>query len=205
MIKFMSDIRDKTGFIARNWISVGSVYVTAGMTVRHRSKLLECVAGAVRKYALEHNYPLPEILLEPGRSIVGEAGITLYTVGVVKDVPGIRRFVSIDGGMTDNIRPALYGAVYEAALANKALQEPAEMVTIAGKACESGDLLIEDIHLPPVEKGDLLAVFSTGAYCYSMASNYNRNPRPAVIFVRNGKSRVISQGNVEDLVSLDEI
>lgn len=208
MIKFMSDIRDKTGFIAPE-LDIGG-----GLGIRYRrddrppsiEAFVECVAGAVRKYALEHNYPLPEILLEPGRSIVGEAGITLYTVGVVKDVPGIRRFVSIDGGMTDNIRPALYGAVYEAALANKALQEPAEMVTIAGKACESGDLLIEDIHLPPVEKGDLLAVFSTGAYCYSMASNYNRNPRPAVIFVRNGKSRVIVRRETyEDLVSLDEI
>jgi diaminopimelate decarboxylase len=108
--------------------------------------------------------------------------------------------------MMDNIRPALYGAGYEAVLANKAAQEPAETVTIAGKACESGDLLIENTILPPVEKGDLLAVFSTGAYCYSMASNYNRNPRPAVIFVGNGKSRVIVRRETyEDLVALDEL
>jgi diaminopimelate decarboxylase len=208
MLKFMSDIRAETGFVARE-LDIGG-----GLGIRYREEdqppsieaFVENIAGAVRKYAQEYNYPLPELMLEPGRSIAGEAGITLYTVGVVKDVPGVRRFVSVDGGMMDNIRPALYGAGYEAVLANKAVQEPVETVTIAGKACESGDLLIENTILPPVEKGDLLAVFSTGAYCYSMASNYNRNPRPAVIFVRNGKSRVIVRRETyEDLVALDEL
>ncbi len=208
MLKFMSAIRAETGFV------VPELDIGGGLGIRYCEEdqpppieaFVENIADAVRKYAQENNYPLPELMLEPGRSITGEAGITLYTVGVVKDVPGIRRFVSIDGGMMDNIRPALYGAGYEAMLANKAMQAPAEAVTIAGKACESGDLLIKNASLPPVEKGDLLAVFSTGAYCYSMASNYNRNPRPAVIFVRNGKSRVIVRRETyEDLIALDEL
>lgn len=148
----------------------------------------------------------PEFIIEPGRAIVGEAGVTLYTVGAIKDIPGVRKYVAIDGGMTDNIRPALYEAKYEAVLANRANEKPEEVVTIAGKCCESGDIIIKDIALPKVRRGDLLAVFTTGAYCYSMASNYNRNTIPPVIFVRGGKSGyAVRPQTYEDLTRLDAI
>ncbi len=148
----------------------------------------------------------PEFIIEPGRAIVGEAGVTLYTVGAIKDIPGVRKYVAIDGGMTDNIRPALYEAKYEAVLANRANEKPEEVVTIAGKCCESGDIIIKDIALPKVRRGDLLAVFTTGAYCYSMASNYNRNTIPPVVFVRGGKSGyAVRPQTYEDLTRLDAI
>ncbi len=206
MLKFMALVRKKTGFV------VSQLNMGGGLGIRYRSSdeppsietFVSNLATAVTNAAKENDFPQPELLLEPGRSICGEAGITLYRVGVIKDIPGIRRYVSVDGGMMDNIRPALYGAEYEAVLANKASQEGLQHVTIAGKACESGDIIINEVLLPAIEKGDLLAVFSTGAYCYSMASNYNRNPRPAVLFVRDGKARtVVRRESYENLVALD--
>jgi diaminopimelate decarboxylase len=208
MLNFISGISARTGYVTSE-LDIGG-----GLGIRYQKNdsppsieyFVETIAGTVRKFAQQKDFPLPELLLEPGRSIAGEAGITLYSVGVLKDIPGVRRYVSVDGGMMDNIRPALYQASYDAMLANKAFREPLEKVTVAGKACESGDLLLEDVFLPPAEKGDLLAVFSTGAYCYSMASNYNRNPRPAVIFVRGGKPRVVVRRETYgDLVALDEM
>ena len=206
MLGFMALVRDKTGFV------VSQLNMGGGLGIRYRSSdapptiesFVSNLATAVTRAAKENDFPLPELLLEPGRSICGEAGITLYRVGVIKDIPGIRRYVSVDGGMMDNIRPALYGAEYEAVLANKADREGVRNVTVAGKACESGDIIINEALLPEVEKDDLLAVFSTGAYCYSMASNYNRNPRPGVLFVRNGKARVaVRRESYEHLVALD--
>ena len=148
----------------------------------------------------------PVFIIEPGRAIVGEAGVTLYSVGAIKDIEGVRKYVAIDGGMTDNIRPALYEAKYEAVLANRANDKPEEVVTIAGKCCESGDIIIKDIKLPKAKRGDLLAVFTTGAYCYSMASNYNRNVIPPVVFVRGGKSGyAVRPQTYEDLARLDVI
>ncbi len=135
----------------------------------------------------EHELTHPILQIEPGRSIVGTAGTTIYKVGSQKDIPGVRKYVSIDGGMTDNIRPALYGAKYYASLANRMLDQRTTNVSIAGKACESGDMLIMDVDLPEVEAGDKLAVFNTGAYSFSMASNYNRIPRLPVIFAEDGK------------------
>jgi diaminopimelate decarboxylase len=129
--------------------------------------------------------------MEPGRFIVGEAGIQLYTIGSIKKIPGIRTYVSIDGGMTDNIRPGLYQAEYTGIIANKASEEKKSLVTISGKCCESTDILIKDIKLPDPEFGDIFAVFSTGAYGYSMANNYNKIPVPGVVLVRNGKSEII--------------
>ncbi len=145
------------------------------------------IMGAVREQAKENDLPLPEIWIEPGRSIVGEAGTSLYSIGTNKTIPSVRKYVTVDGGMADNIRPALYQAEYTGVLANKVEADQSETVSIAGKACESGDMLIWDLSLPETTTGDLLAVFSTGAYGYSMASNYNRLPRPAVVFVENGK------------------
>ena len=208
MLDFMSEVRTETGYVASELDLGGGLGIryTQGDNPPSIETFVETVAATVQDEAEQRKYPLPELLLEPGRSITGEAGITLYRVGVIKEVPGVRCYVSVDGGMMDNIRPALYQAHYEAMIANKALQEPVKRVTVAGKACESGDLLIEDTCLPPVEKGDLLAVFSTGAYCYAMASNYNRNPRPPVVFVRNGKPRVVVRRETYgDLLALEEL
>ncbi|SFF03439.1 diaminopimelate decarboxylase [Paenibacillus catalpae] len=152
------------------------------------------------------NFPLPEIWVEPGRSIVGDAGTTLYTVGTMKEIPGVRKYIAVDGGMMDNPRPALYQSRYEAILANRANEANAETVTIAGKACESGDKLIIDLELPKAETGDLLAVFCTGAYNYAMASNYNRFRRPAVVFVKDGQSDlVVQRESLENIVGNDVI
>lgn len=146
----------------------------------------------------------PEVWIEPGRSIVGEAGTTLYTVGTEKKLPGVRHYTSVDGGMADNIRPALYDAEYTAVVANHLKDEITEEVSIAGKACESGDMLIWDIELPKMKKNDLLAVLSTGAYGYAMASNYNRLPRPAVVFVEDGKDYLaIRRETYEDFMRLE--
>lgn len=148
----------------------------------------------------------PTLVIEPGRSIVAESGITLYTVGTTKEVSGIIKYVYIDGGMGDNIRPALYQAEYEAVLANRADEQPTEKVSIAGKYCESGDIIIKGIRLPEAKRGDILAVFSTGAYNYSMASNYNRNLIPAVVMVENGKSAyAVKPQSYEDIVRNDVV
>ncbi len=161
----------------------------------------------VEQVQIEFNqrmWPLPEIWVEPGRSIVGEAGTTIYTIGSSKEIPGIRNYLSVDGGMSDNIRPALYQARYQAILANRGLENNDTEYSIAGKLCESGDMLIWDINLPKAVVGDLLAVTSTGAYGYSMASNYNRIPRPAVIFVRNGNAElIIKRETYADLIRND--
>jgi diaminopimelate decarboxylase len=208
MLDFMSEVRAETGYVASELDLGGGLGIryTQGDNPPSIETFVETVVATVQDEAKQRKYPLPELLLEPGRSITGEAGITLYRVGVIKEVPGVRCYVSVDGGMMDNIRPALYQARYGAMIANKALQEPVKTVTVAGKACESGDLLLEDTCLPPVKKGDLLAVFSTGAYCYAMASNYNRNPRPPVVFVRNGKPRVVVRRETYgDLLALEEL
>ena len=148
--------------------------------------------------------PMPHLVIEPGRAIVGPAGVALYTVGSIKEVPGVRTYVAVDGGMGDNIRPALYDAKYEALLANR-MEEPAERpVTIAGKFCESGDILARDAPLPPVRPGDLIAMPAAGAYAPSMASNYNMAPRPAVVLVNGGQARLIRRREtLEDLLACD--
>ncbi len=165
---------------------------------------VEEMVKAVMENSERLHIPMPEIWIEPGRSIVGNAGISLYTLGSSKEIPGIRHYVSVDGGMADNIRPALYEAKYEAVVANKANMEPTERVSIAGKACESGDMLIWDLPIAKMEPGDILAVFSTGAYGYAMASNYNRFRKPAVVFVENGKDQlVVRRESLEDIVKND--
>ncbi|ARI77196.1 diaminopimelate decarboxylase [Halobacillus mangrovi] len=145
----------------------------------------------IKTLSEQSNYPLPEIWIEPGRAIVGEAGVTLYTVGSIKEIPGVRTYISVDGGMTDNIRPALYQARYEAVLADKVNDPKEKKYSVAGKCCESGDMLIWDVELPKVEHEDLLAVFSTGAYGYAMANNYNRFQKAAVVFVENGHHQLV--------------
>lgn len=158
------------------------------------------------KASFAHQSELPAVWIEPGRSIVGEAGTTLYTVGTEKRIPGIRHYIAVDGGMTDNPRPALYQAKYDAMLANKGNQTNRQVVSVAGKCCESGDMLIWDCALPEVEIGDILAVGATGAYNYSMASNYNRIRKPAVVLVRDGKADVIvKRETLDDIIAHDVI
>lgn len=167
----------------------------------------EYVNAIVNKVKEEVNLldiPLPEIWIEPGRSIVGNSAVTLYEVGSTKHIENVRKYVAVDGSMADNIRPALYDARYEAVIANKVTNDPTETVSIAGKACESGDMFIWDLQVPKVEQGDILAVFSTGAYGYSMASNYNRLRRPAVVFVENNESKlVIKRESLDDIIKND--
>lgn len=165
---------------------------------------VENIVTAVTNHVEKLDIPMPEIWIEPGRSIAGNAGITLYEVGSMKHIPGIRDYISVDGGMTDNIRPALYDAKYEGLLANKAVQTPTTTVSVAGKCCESGDMLIRDLHVPQVESGDILAMFSTGAYAYSMASHYNRLPKAAVVFVEEGIDKlVVQRESYKDVVRSD--
>lgn len=168
------------------------------------AEYVKAITDAVKQFFSANQYPIPQIWVEPGRSIVGEAGTTLYTVGSVKEIPGVRKYVAVDGGMTDNPRPALYQSKYEAILANRAEDAPEEVVSIAGKCCESGDMLIWDLSLPKVNSGDVLAVSCTGAYNYAMASNYNRIRRPAVVFVRDGSADiVVKRETLDDIVAND--
>ncbi|MGI9823232.1 diaminopimelate decarboxylase [Agromyces sp. Marseille-Q5079] len=166
------------------------------------------IAGAVAEACRAHGVPVPKLAFEPGRSIIGPAGVTLYTVGTVKPVPtegGWRHYVSVDGGMSDNARTALYGADYTVRLAGRVSDEPAALVRLAGKHCESGDIIVDSDYLPhDVVPGDLVAVAATGAYCWSLASNYNHVPRPAVVAVRDGSARVIVHGEtIDDLLARD--
>jgi diaminopimelate decarboxylase len=168
------------------------------------SQYVEEIIAEVKKQAAFYSMNMPEIWIEPGRSLVGDAGTTLYRIGSRKEVPNVRKYVAVDGGMSDNIRPALYQAKYEAVLANRVMDKPEETVSIAGKCCESGDMLIWDLPLPKSGNQDLLAVFCTGAYGYSMANNYNRLPRPAVVFIEDAKDTlVVRRETFEDMVKLD--
>lgn len=170
------------------------------------AQYVNAIVDSIHTSFAGQDYPIPEIWIEPGRSIIGDAGTTLYTVGTYKEIPGIRKYVAVDGGMTDNPRPALYESQYEAMLANRALEEPEEVVSVAGKCCESGDMLIWDLSLPKVKSGDILAVACTGAYNYSMASNYNRIPRPAVVFVKQGAADlVVRRESYDNIVGNDLI
>ena len=162
---------------------------------------MRLVAGGVKAKATELDYPVPYMVIEPGRSVVASAGITLYTAGHIKEIPGIRTYVSIDGGMTDNPRYALYQAAYTVVNASKADQPADTSVTLAGRCCESGDLIQENAPIRTCTPGDVLAVLATGAYNYSMSSNYNRLPRPAVVMVREGTSRVVVKAETyEELI-----
>jgi diaminopimelate decarboxylase len=145
---------------------------------------------------------MPRVVVEPGRWVVGDSGVTLYTVCAVKEIPGVRTYVGVDGGMTDNIRPALYGAAYEATVADRHGEPRNRVVTVAGKCCESGDILIRDIALQDPRPGDILAVFTTGAYNHAMASNYNRIPRPALVMVSGGAARLsVRRETYDDLLA----
>lgn len=165
------------------------------------TKYIKTIVDTIEFKFKEHGLKLPKIILEPGRYIVGRAGITLYTIGNIKDIKGIRKFVAVDGGMADNMRPITYQAEYDAVIANKISQKKTDIVTIAGKFCESGDILIKDILLQQPQTDDLLAVLCTGAYNYSMSSNYNNFCRPAMVLVNNGEDRLlVERESYQDLI-----
>ena len=178
---------------------------TEGDTPLAVAEYVQAITDGVKKHFEGIAAQLPEIWVEPGRSIVGDAGTTLYTVGTSKDIPGVRKYVAVDGGMTDNPRPALYESKYEAMLANRAGDANEETVSIAGKCCESGDMLIWDVELPKPNTGDLLAVACTGAYNYAMASNYNRIRRPAVVFVKDGSSDLVVRRESLDNITGNDV
>lgn len=208
MMRFVAEVRQETGWAAGELDLGGGlgIYYASGDRPPSVGEYADVLVGAVRAAAAELDLPVPRVIVEPGRSICGPAGTTLYTVGAVKDIPGVRKYVAVDGGMGDNPRPALYQARYEACLANRAAEEPREVVSVAGKCCESGDMLIWDISLPSPEPGDILAVSCTGAYNYTMSMNYNRLPRPAMVLVGEGRADLILERETyADLVSHDRV
>lgn len=206
MLEFIAEIRKQTGKeldILDLGGGFGIKYLPDHDPVAYDSYMGR-VSETVKEVCDRLHLETPYIVIEPGRSIVGPAGITLYTVGCVKDIPGVRTYVSIDGGMGDNPRYILYQSEYEAMVANKAAQPKTCTVTLAGKCCESGDLIGEHMQMQDVQAGDIVAVLATGAYNYSMASNYNRIPRPAVVMLRNGRDRVvIKRETVDELIQND--
>ncbi len=206
MMDFIGDIKKEIGH------TISELNLGGGFGIMYTSddnptaydNYMNAVSKVVIAKAKEYDMPVPYIYMEPGRSIVGEAGITLYTVGGRKEIPNVRTYVSVDGGMTDNIRYALYESAYTVVNASKANQEPNDKVTVAGKCCESGDLIQKDTLVADVQVGDTLAVLSTGAYNYSMASNYNRNPKPAIVMVKDGKARlIVKRETYENIVAND--
>ena len=207
MLKFINEIKQETGHLIEELDLGGGfgIYYSEGDKPKSIEDYCNVILDRVDEVCRELNLKRPILTIEPGRSIVANAGTTLFTVGSIKEIPEIRKYVAVDGGMTDNIRPALYGEKYEAFIANKADSPANDKVTVAGKCCESGDILINDIKIQKAEGGDILAVLSTGAYGFSMASGYNRILRPAVVFVRNGEARLVSKRQTyEDLIK-DEI
>lgn len=211
VLKFAADIRSKHGF------SIEELGTGGGLAISYSedspaptiSEFAETITATLLEKSKAHGIKPPRLIVEPGRSIIGEAGVALYTVGATKEIPGVRKYVSVDGGIADNIRPAMYGAKYEAVVANKMVDmaegsAEKERVTIAGKYCESGDILIQDIDLPKLEPGDLIAVPCCGAYCLSMASNYNGSLKAAIVMVKDGKARLIRRReSYDDLMNCD--
>ena len=193
-------------------IEVGEIDVGGGLGIAYTTEenpssideFAEVVTTAMKKYCAEFSFAEPRLLCEPGRSMVAVPGVTLYTVGILKTLPGIRKYVAIDGGMSDNIRTALYHADYEPVVANKADQPRTEIVTICGKHCESGDAVVLDRPLQHPDLDDVICVFGTGAYCHSMASNYNGQPRPGIVFVKDGQAKLVTRRETyADLMECD--
>jgi len=206
MIDFIALVKKELGYEAKILNLGGGFGVRYIESDPHLDieKTIEEISIYVKNKCASVNLAMPKILMEPGRSIVADAGLTLYSVGSVKTITGYKSYVAIDGGMADNPRYALYGSLYSALIANKADKEADFKCTIAGKCCESGDLIAEDIMLQSCEKGDILAVLTTGAYNYSMASNYNRIPRPPIIILKDGKSRIgVKRETYADIVKND--
>ena len=206
MINFINNIRQETGHMIEELDLGGGfgIYYSEGDKPKETKEYCDTILNRVNEVCNKLSLKKPILTIEPGRSIVANAGTTLYTIGSIKEIPGVRKYLAIDGGMTDNIRPALYEAKYEALIANKASGNIESKVTVAGKCCESGDILLQDINLQEAESGDILAVLSTGAYGFSMSSGYNKNLRP-VVFVRNGEAKVVCKRQSYEELLINEI
>jgi diaminopimelate decarboxylase len=206
MLDLLVQLRDEVNFEPRKLgagggLGIAYTHQDDPPTPRH---FVETVRHALDSGCASRRLKVPQLVVEPGRSIAGPAGVALYTVGSIKDIPGVRRYVAVDGGMGDNIRPKLYGARYEAVLASAPDRAREGKVTIAGKYCESTDILITDIEMPDLKAGDIICVPAAGAYCLAMASNYNGMPRPEVLMVRDGKARVMRRREtLDDLVAAE--
>ncbi len=190
LLKFLKKINGSLGGDIRE-INIGGglgIAYTSQDKPPSIAQFADLVHDALKKYRKKHGQPIEKIYLEPGRSIVGNAGITLYEAGTIKEIPHVKNYIAVDGGMSDNIRPILYQAQYEAFLPQRCGEKPQKVYDLVGKHCESGDVLVKQAHLPIVNKGDLMAIAATGAYCYAMASNYNGQPKSAVVAVEDGKS-----------------
>lgn len=206
MLGFIKEIKEKTGHTIPELDLGGGfgIHYTDEDEPKETKDYCNAILNKVNEVCERLNIERPTLTIEPGRSIVGNSGITLYTVGAIKEIENVRTYVSVDGGMTDNIRPALYGAKYEMVIANRMNEKCNNRVAIAGKCCESGDIFVNDICIQKPQIGDILAVFSTGAYGFSMSSNYNKNPRAAVIFVKDGVARIVSKRQTyEELLALE--
>lgn len=206
MMSFIADVKEQTGY------TMPELNLGGGFGIKYTQvddpmpydSYMESVSEVVNDMAKQLDIPMPFIIIEPGRSIVGSAGITLYEIGNVKEIKGIRTYVSVNGGMTDNIRYALYGSEYDFTLANKPSELETQLVTIAGRCCESGDLLAKDVTLQKCEPGDILCTFATGAYNYSMSSNYNRTLKPAIVFIRGNESYLaVKRETLDDIIRND--
>ncbi len=206
ILGFAAEMKQKHGFLLKE-LNVGGGFgsqYTLDAPPPPVSVYAGAIASSITGNCQKLGLPLPRLVIEPGRSIVGQAGVALYKAGVVKEIPGVRRYVSVDGGMGDNIRPALYGAKQAAVVANKVTEKESITFTIAGKYCESGDILVRDVELPAVSSGDILGIAGCGAYCVPMASNYNASFKPAIVLVREGKARLIRRREtLEDLTRCD--
>ena len=206
MIEFVARVKETYGFEAKV-LDMGGGLGIAYMAEDKPSSIAdfaEVTASSVKELCAKHGLVEPRLLVEPGRSLVANAGVTLYTAGILKTLPNIRKIVAVDGGMSDNIRTALYNADYEAVIANKADQPRTEVVSLCGKHCESGDAVVIDGSIQQVDLGDIVCVFATGAYCYTMSSSYNGQPRPAIVFVKDGQARVVTRRETyADLMARD--
>ena len=206
MTAFAAKMRDAYGLKLEEFSPGGGfpVQYTPADPDTPLSEYADLITTVLREQCQRQSLGLPTLVVEPGRAIVARAGVAVYTVGAVKDIPGVRKYVSVDGGMGDNIRPAIYGSRYEAAVAGRVVSEDVETVTLAGKYCESGDVLIRDVELPRLSAGDVVAIPTSGAYCLPMASNYNATTRPAIVMVSDGKARLMRRReSYEDLMRLD--
>lgn len=207
MMSLIKKIEQNTGYLIKELDLGGGfgIYYSGEDKPRTTREYCETIINKVDEVCSRTGQTRPCLIIEPGRSIVGNSGITLYTVGSIKNIEGIRKYVSVDGGMTDNIRPALYNAEYECMLANKVEDDSKEVVTISGKCCESGDIFLEHVNLPKAKANDILAMMTTGAYGYSMSSNYNKVAKSAVVMVRDGKTKLVCKRETYEDVIRNEI
>jgi len=206
VFQFAAEMKKRHGFTFREFSPGGgfAVQYTQDTPAPNTAYYAQAIADAVHSKSKELGLKPPRLIVEPGRAIVGRAGVAVYRAGAIKDIPGVRKYVAIDGGMADNIRPALYGSKYEALIANKANKSDFERVSIVGKFCESGDVLVRDEDIPRVVPGDIIAIPVSGAYCLSMASNYNASLKPAIVMVRDSKARLIRRReSYDDLMRCD--